>query len=68
MFIVGDKIVTAMESRWRGANGEVRGEAGDEYARRCNCLRLRKQRVGGIVELSSSSMADIERQNEAHDT
>ena len=50
MFTVGAKIVTAMESRWRGANGEVGGDAGDEYARRCSCLRLRKQRIGGMVE------------------
>ena len=28
----GSEFVTAIESRWRGAKGEVGGEAGDEYA------------------------------------
>ena len=58
-----------MESRWRGANGEVGGEAGDEYALCCNFLReLRRYRGrnGAIMESCplalQSLMADIERQ------
>ena len=33
------EVVTAMESRWRGANGEVGGEAGDAYALFCSLPR-----------------------------
>ncbi len=32
-------VVTATESRWRGANGEVGGEAGDAYALFCSLPR-----------------------------
>ena len=40
-----------MDSRCRGANGEVGGEAGDEYALCCDCLKELRRfrgRKGGI--------------------
>ena len=43
---------TAMDSRCRGANGEVGGEAGDEYALSCNFLkelRMFRGRKGVIL-------------------
>ena len=66
---VGANIVTAIESKWRGANGEVGGEAGDEYALRCSFPRLRRHRIGAILETCAVAllnlMADIAWQNEA---
>ena len=72
---VGAQIVTAMESKWRGANGEVGGEAGDEYALWCSVLReLRRGRgrIGGITESCptalQSEMAGLERQKEDYNS
>lgn len=48
------RVVTAMESRWRGANGEVGGEAGDEYALFCSFsseLRRYWGRIASILEI-----------------
>ena len=57
-----------MDSRWRGANGEVGGEAGDEYALCCNFsreLRRYRGRKGGIVgscpRVLQSLTVDIEK-------
>lgn len=38
-------VRSAMERRCRGANGEVCGEEGEEYVRRC--LRVRRQLAEG---------------------
>lgn len=38
-----------MESKWRGANGEVGGEAGDEYALFCSFLRELRRYWGRIA-------------------
>lgn len=61
-----------MESRWRGANGEFGGEAGDEYALFCSFsreLRRYRGRTEDIMEscpiASQSLLAVIERQMEA---
>ena len=51
-----------MESRWRGANGEVGGEAGDEYALLGILPReVRRDwaRNAGIVEICSLSLQSL---------
>lgn len=61
-----------MESRWRGANGDVGGEAGDEYALPCSFpmeFRMYWSRIGDIMGrkpmLLPKLMANIEKQDEA---
>ena len=61
-----------MDRRCRGANGEVGGEAGDEYALCCDFLKeLRRYRGrrGGILANSTINMGsltrNIEERNEA---
>ena len=51
-----------MESRWRGAKGEVGGEAGDEYGLRCSFsreLRSNRDRIGGITESRSNILKSL---------
>lgn len=61
------EVRSAMDSRWRGANGDVGGDAGDEYVLRCSFSReLRKYwgRNGGMItdclRALKSLMANIE--------
>lgn len=60
-----------MDSRCRGANGEVGGEAGDEYALCCEFvqnLRRFRGRRGGILRnwpVASERMRNKEKSNEA---
>ena len=56
---VDTKLITAMESRWRGAKGEMGGEAGDEYALRCSCLKLRRLCVEGIMKTRSIALQSL---------
>ena len=62
-------LYTAMDSRCRGANGEVGGEAGDEYALFCDFpkeLRRFRGRKGGILRNWSIALERLKRNIEEY--